>query len=166
MRIQIPSLLLLVVCSVWIAQAHADPDVPEPFHEYRGKVVLVDFWASWCGPCLRSFPWLNRMQAEYADRGLVVLGVNLDKNRADADVFIEKLKPRFKILYDDSASLAHQFGVETMPSSFVLDARGEVVMEHRGFTTKRAPEFERKILIVLENHQAQFSDTGKEIHRP
>lgn len=166
MRIQIPNLLLLVVCWIWLAPAHAEPAAPGPFDEYRGKVVLVDFWASWCGPCLRSFPWLNRMQAKYADRGLVVLGVNLDKNRADADRFIQKLQPKFEILYDESATLAHQFDVQTMPSSFVLDSSGEVVMKHWGFTTKEADKFEKKLMIILEDYQAQLSDVGKEIHKP
>ena len=166
MRRQIPNLSLLVVCCMWVALAHANPDAPKPFDAYRGHVVLVDFWASWCGPCLRSFPWLNRMQAKYADQGLVVVGVNLDKDRADAAAFIEKLQPTFEIVYDDSATLAYRFGVETMPSSFVLDADGEVVVEHRGFTTKTAPKLEQKLAVILENNRTQFSDADKETHRP
>jgi len=163
MRMQISKLLWVVLCWISIAQAHADQVTSESLNAYRGKVVFVDFWASWCGPCLRSFPWLSRMQDKYADQGLVVLGVNLDRNRADADAFIQKLKPGFTILYDDSATLAHQFDVQTMPSSFILDPNGEIVMAHRGFTTKMAPELENKLMIILKNSQISFSNAEKEI---
>src|SRR4051812_16001142 len=73
---------------------------------YRGKVVLVDFWASWCEPCRHSFPWLNAMQAKYADRGLVVIGVNVDRERADADRFLRDVPAKFQIVYDPEGTLA------------------------------------------------------------
>ena len=61
----------------------------------RGKVVYVDFWASWCTPCRRSFPWMSDMQARYRDAGLVVVGVNVDKRRADAERFLDDVPPAF-----------------------------------------------------------------------
>ena len=76
-------LSLILGCST-LAAAAADAPDPLDLAHLRGKVVLLDFWASWCEPCRHSFPWLNEMQAKYADRGLVIIGVNVDRERAEA----------------------------------------------------------------------------------
>ena len=117
--------------------------------EYQGKVVVVDFWASWCVPCRRSFPWLNDMHEKYAQQGLVIIGVNLDANQKDAAVFLEDYPAAFKIHYDTEAILAKEFGVEAMPSSFVIGRDGQIEARHLGFKVKRQDEYEAILVDAL-----------------
>lgn len=117
--------------------------------QYRGKVVVLDFWASWCVPCRRSFPWMNLMQARYGDDGLVIIGVNLDRNPADARTFLEEVPADFLIHYDTEATLAERYGVEGMPTSYVIGRGGEIVAEHQGFKVKRQEEYEAVLVDAL-----------------
>jgi thiol-disulfide isomerase/thioredoxin len=117
--------------------------------QFHGKVVVLDFWASWCGPCRRSFPWLNEMQDKYGRQGLVVIGVNLDANREDAAEFLEEFPADFRIHFDTEAALASEYGVEAMPSSFVIGRDGEVRASHRGFKVKLQDEYEAILIEAL-----------------
>jgi len=117
--------------------------------EYRGKVVLVDFWASWCVPCRRSFPWMNRMQQKYAGDGLVIVGVNMDAASADADSFLRDTPAEFRIVFDPDGELARSFEVEAMPSSYVIDRDGNVAARHLGFREKMMDEYEARIRDAL-----------------
>ncbi len=117
--------------------------------EHRGKVVVVDFWASWCVPCRRSFPWLNDMHAKYAGQGLVIIGINLDANREDATAFLSKYPANFRIHFDTTADLAKEYGVEAMPSSFVIGRNGQTVARHLGFKVKRQDEYEAILVDAL-----------------
>ncbi len=82
--------------------------------QYQGKVVVLDFWASWCAPCRRSFPWWNTMHAKYAEEGLVIIGVNLDNDPDSAQEFLEEFPADFEIYFDQNKQLARQFGVQAM----------------------------------------------------
>ena len=117
--------------------------------EYKGKVVLMDFWASWCVPCRRSFPWLNAMHAKYHDDGLVIIGVNLDKEDDSAAAFLKEFPADFQVVYDPNATLAEQFGVRGMPSSYVIGRDGEIVAEHLGFKVRRQDEYEAALVAAL-----------------
>jgi thiol-disulfide isomerase/thioredoxin len=117
--------------------------------EYAGKVVVLDFWASWCVPCRRSFPWLNTMQEKYGDEGLVIVGINLDMERAEAGRFLAEFPADFRIVYDDGMVLARRFEVMAMPSSYVIGRDGEVVAEHLGFKVKKQDEYEAVIRQAL-----------------
>jgi len=117
--------------------------------EYRGEVVVIDFWASWCVPCRRSFPWLNEMHTKYAEDGLVIIGVNLDADKNDASAFLAEYPAAFRIYYDTEAALAREFGVEAMPSSFVIGRNGEIVANHLGFKIKRQDEYEAILVNAL-----------------
>ena len=117
--------------------------------KYAGKVVVLDFWASWCVPCRRSFPWLNAMHEKYADDGLTIIGVNLDMERADADRFLEEYPASFAILYDENQKLARQFEVVAMPSSYVIGREGQIVARHLGFKVKQQDEYEAIIVEAL-----------------
>ena len=122
--------------------------------QYAGKVVVLDFWASWCVPCRRSFPWLNAMHAKYSDQGLVVVGVNLDKERADAERFLEEYPVDFAIMYDENQELARQFEVVAMPSSYVIGRDGQVVARHMGFKVRQQDEYEAIIVEALQTPES------------
>ena len=112
--------------------------LPLDLGAYRGKVIYLDVWASWCAPCRQSFPWMTRLQAELAPAGLIVIAVNVDRVRADAEQFLRARSPGFRVVYDPEGVIAEQFGVKGMPTSFVIDRDGTVRIRHEGF--RRADE--------------------------
>ena len=116
----------------------------------EGKVVLVDFWASWCSPCLQSFPWMNELQQKHAGEGLVIVAVNLDQDRALADAFLQKVPAKFRIEYDPPGNIARQFDVQAMPTSFLIDRQGQIRVRHRGFKDKQRAEREQQIEQLLK----------------
>jgi len=120
-----------------------DPDA------YRGKVVLLDFWASWCAPCKESFPWMQRMEDRYRDRGLVVVAVNVDRQRELADRFLLVQQPRFAVVFDPEGRLADRYHVAGMPSSFYIDRSGRIRHTHVGFraSERQAAELELDELV-------------------
>jgi cytochrome c biogenesis protein CcmG/thiol:disulfide interchange protein DsbE len=115
----------------------------------RGRVVYVDFWASWCGPCRRSFPWMNEMQDRYRDRGFTVVAVNVDKKRADADRFLQANVARFAVVYDPDGKAPLAYDVAGMPSSYLIDRNGKVVAVEAGFRDERAAAREGAIRSLL-----------------
>ncbi|GIX21394.1 MAG: thiol:disulfide interchange protein [Gammaproteobacteria bacterium] len=121
---------------------------PVELAAYRGRVVYLDFWASWCGPCRKSFPWMSELQARHP-RALKVIAVNLDENREDAMAFVRKLNPRFTIAFDPEGRLAEAYGVQGMPSSYLIDANGNIVASHVGFRESTAAEVEAEIARLI-----------------
>ena len=142
-------LLALLTGSAPATADSASPDWPL-LAGLSGKVVLVDFWASWCGPCLRSFPWMNELQQRHAGEGLVIVAVNLDQDRALADAFLKKLPARFRVEYDPAGQVATRFGVQAMPTSFLIDRRGQVRARHAGFRDALRTEREHQIQQLLK----------------
>lgn len=116
---------------------------------YKGKVVYVDFWASWCGPCKQSFPWMNQLQQRLSSQGLVVIGVNVDQEKKLADQFIQELKPSFKIMFDSEGTLATEYQVAGMPSAFIVDRSGKIRFKHIGFEHKKAALYEQQVVSLL-----------------
>ncbi len=115
----------------------------------KGKVVLLDFWASWCAPCKASFPTLNDLQAKYGSRGLVILGVNVDEDAADKDKFLKTTPASFVIVRDAAQKLVAAANVKTMPTSFVIDRAGVIRHVHSGFRSKDAAAFDQQISALL-----------------
>jgi thiol-disulfide isomerase/thioredoxin len=138
----------LVVASLCLSAASAASSEPLELTQHRGKIVLVDFWASWCEPCRHSFPWLNEMQAKYGDR-LVVIGVNVDRERADAERFLAQVPAQFEVIYDPNGELASRYDVMGMPSSFVFDTSGTLVDQHIGFRKSMRVEREEQLRKLL-----------------
>lgn len=101
--------------------------------DLKDKVVLVDFFASWCGPCKDSFPAMEELHKKYAAKGLIVVAINLDKKKSDMDEFLKKFPASFVILRDAANKLVGEVKIPTMPSSFLLDKSGKVHAAHRGF---------------------------------
>jgi thiol-disulfide isomerase/thioredoxin len=121
---------------------------------YRGKVVVVDFWASWCGPCRRSFPWLDAMQKKYGEDGLVIIGVNEDDVAADAAAFLEAVPVSFRIVNDHEGVLAREFELAAMPSSYVIGRDGAIAVRHLGFKTAKQDEYEETLRRLLDPSMA------------
>ena len=98
-----------------------------------GKVVIVDFFASWCEPCKESFPAMEELKQKYGDKGLVIIAINVDKKKSDMEDFVKKHPVTFTIVRDASNKLVNEVKIPTMPSSFVLDKSGRVHSFHRGY---------------------------------
>jgi len=101
--------------------------------QFRGQVVLLEFWASWCGSCWRAFPLLTQLQSRYHDRGLVVLAVSVDEDVAVAREFATRRKLPFILLEDHAGKVADRYDVEAMPHSVLIDANGTIIREFEGF---------------------------------
>lgn len=115
----------------------------------KGKPVYLDFWASWCGPCQKSFPWMNAMQAKYAAQGLQVLAINLDAKRADADDFLARNPAQFALAFDARGDSARRLGVKGMPTSMLLDADGKLLWVHQGFLDADRATLEARLAEAL-----------------
>lgn len=126
--------------------------------QYRGKVVYLDFWASWCVPCRRSIPWMNAMQQRYRDQGLVVIGVNEDSDPAAAKQFLAAHPAAFKVVPDPDGKLAESYGLMGMPSSFIIGRDGQVVTRHIGFHTDSPKSYAAELRKLLESASPATGD--------
>jgi cytochrome c biogenesis protein CcmG, thiol:disulfide interchange protein DsbE len=107
----------------------------EPFDlsEHSGQVVVLNFWASWCGPCIAEMPMLNRVADEFVDDNVVVVGVNVWDSRDAAERFVDELNITYPIVEDEVAtSIAVEYGLTGVPETFVLNSDGEIVTFFRG----------------------------------
>lgn len=99
----------------------------------KGKIVLVDFFASWCGPCKESFPVMQELHKKFAGKDFIIIAINLDQKKADMDDFLKKHPADFAIVRDAANKLVSTVKIPTMPTSFLLGRDGKVVSVHRGF---------------------------------
>ncbi len=136
-----------------IVSTNTTADSTFDLSEFHGKVVVLDFWASWCVPCRRSFPWMNAMQEKYADDGLVIIAANVDSDPAAASAFLEEYPPQFRIINDPDAELAREYGVVVMPSSYIFDRGGELITKHLGFKVKKQDEYEAILVEALSTDE-------------
>lgn len=125
----------------------APPEVP----------VIVDFWASWCAPCRRSFPWLNEMYRKYSGQGLQIIAVNVDSDKSAADKFLDQTPADFTVKFDPKGKLAEKFNVQAMPSSYVLDPAGHILQRHLGFRLSDERKYEEQIWAALSAQTAKHA---------
>lgn len=118
--------------------------------EYRGKVVYLDFWASWCVPCRKSFPWMNEQQSKYSKQDFVIIAVNLDKKKSLANTFLTDNPANFQVIYDPKGELAKHYQIKGMPSSILFDRNGKPVKAHTGFFVKKKAEYEQEIELLVQ----------------
>ena len=123
-----------------------------PLVDGKARATYIDFWASWCGPCRHSFPWMNRMQQKFGAQGLRIVAINLDAKRADAKDFLAQVPANFDLAYDSHGEAARKFGLATMPSSVLVDADGKVIAVHQGFRDEDESALEARIAAAL-GHQ-------------
>lgn len=117
---------------------------------FSGKVVLLDFLASWCGPCRESFPWMNKVMSKYQEDGLEVIAINLDQEAGLADQFLEKVPANFTLLQDRDAVMPEAYGLIGMPSSYLIDKQGRLRAVHIGFHSSKEKEYEAAITVLLK----------------
>jgi peroxiredoxin len=117
--------------------------------DLRGKVVIVDFWASWCEPCGHAMPALDRLYSRYKGNGLVVVGVSVDQTERNARSFLRRTHVSFPVAHDADHAVAERYSPPTMPSTYVIDRRGVVRHVHAGFRSGDAQRLEQVVRGLL-----------------
>ena len=113
--------------------------------EYRGQVVLINFWASWCGPCRQEFPHLDAIHQKYEDLGFTVFGVNVEQDREMADKVLRDIPVSFPILFDDQNQVSELYDVDAMPMTVLVDRNGEIRFMHRGYKPGYEAAYEKQV---------------------
>ncbi len=151
------SVLIIFLLTLPVAQAGESTDSVNAIREalpdsvsLDGKVVYVDFWASWCVPCRQSFPWMQKIYDKYHRDGLEIVAVNVDKDHAAAMKFLQEHEAAFSILFDSTGSLAKLYELEAMPSSFIYDRDGHLVQRNQGFRQEETEGVERTVQTLLK----------------
>ncbi len=116
---------------------------------YTGKTVYLDFWASWCGPCKQSFPWMNDMHTRYAAQGLSVVAINVDQKADDAQAFLRKAPAHFDIAFDPTGQTPKAYAIKAMPTSVLIGPDGKVLSVHSGFKDQDRNVLEQQIRQAL-----------------
>lgn len=161
MNTRLSCLALVLVSLSWTAQGEGPGPAPscsvpalggtaqiDPAG-YKGQVVYLDFWASWCIPCAKSFPFMNQLHAELGQRGLRIIAINLDETQADAQRFLAKHPADFAIGLDPEGRCPRRYGVRGMPTSYLIDRRGNIRHVHRGFKTSDIAELRAQLESLL-----------------
>lgn len=151
-----------LIAPAWAELAKAEAPAPDfslprldghgdfQLSDYRGKVVYLDFWASWCGPCRESLPALNTLRQQYVQQGFEVVGVNLDSEVDWALHFLEKHPVSYPTLTDSDGEIAALYGVDKMPSAFLIDRKGVLREIHLGFESRYLPQISGAIQTLLQ----------------
>jgi peroxiredoxin len=165
MRSFFPSLTAALVMALgspaWAAataQAAAAPDFTLRnvqggnlrLQEQLGQVVLVNFWASWCGPCKQEMPHLNRLYDKYRNAGFLLLAVNIDDDPRAADAAITRLGLKFPVLLDSDKAVSKLYDLGSMPATVLIDRDGRVRFLHKGYKDGREDEYEREIRALVK----------------
>jgi cytochrome c biogenesis protein CcmG/thiol:disulfide interchange protein DsbE len=116
----------------------------------KGKVVLVDIWASWCIPCRAAFPAYDRLYHQYHEKGFEVLAVNVDEKRSAAEAFLEGRDYKVRVLFDPKGLAPTSFNLQAMPTSYLIDKHGVVRFAYEGFNEKLMPRYRREIEQLME----------------
>ena len=116
----------------------------------KGKVVMLNFWASWCGPCRKEMPLLEQMHKKYSKQGFALLGVNVDAESADAEKFLKVNPVSFPVLFDKESKVSQLYNVNAMPSSVFIDRKGNVRALHRGYKDGDESEYLDQIRALLK----------------
>jgi cytochrome c biogenesis protein CcmG, thiol:disulfide interchange protein DsbE len=140
------------------ASINQAPDIDLPgldgniqLDRFKGNVIYLDFWASWCLPCKKSFPWMHDIKQAYADQGFEVVAVNLDKDRELADEFLRQMDVNFQVAFDESGQSASQYKLRGMPSSYLIGRDGKVYASHIGFRDNDKEKLEQAIKNLLSH---------------
>ncbi|MCP4187123.1 MAG: TlpA family protein disulfide reductase [Gammaproteobacteria bacterium] len=149
--------VLLLFSSPVLKSATDVPNIKLPglhgeidLEKFSGRVVYLDFWASWCKPCIKSFPWMKTIKTRYQDQGLEIVAVNLDKERKLADAFLQKAEVNFQVAFDPAGESAALYKLRGMPSSFLIGRDGKLYATHVGFRDRDKFKVEAAIKQLLK----------------
>jgi cytochrome c biogenesis protein CcmG/thiol:disulfide interchange protein DsbE len=124
---------------------------PIDLAKYKGKVIIVDFWASWCEPCKIELPYLNGLNKKYKGQDVVIIGVNLDEKKADAVTFLKDHGVQLPLAYDgEKKVLAEKAEIEVMPTSFIIDQKGLIAERHQAFRKGDGQKIEQEVAALLK----------------
>ena len=143
----------LILCCTNVAHAqqkNPQQELEQLMQHHAGKIIYLDFWASWCVPCRKSFPWMNDMREKYKTQGFVVISINLDADTLLAEKFLREVAADFAIIYDSKGMLAKKFQLKGMPSSYLFNRQGQLISSHNGFNGKKKSLFEQEIKQALK----------------
>lgn len=138
-----------------------DGDTTLALSAYRGKVIYLDFWASWCGPCQTAMPLLDELRKEFPSDQFQVIAVNLDENPEKAKAFLARHPVSYPSVSDPQGNLPKSFGLKTMPTSYLIDRAGVVRYVHPGFRASDVDELRKKIKEVLNSGSLPASPEAK-----
>lgn len=142
--------LALLLAATPLFAADPAPEERIGLAGHAGEVVYVDFWASWCAPCKEALPWLHALQKELGDEGFTVITVNMDRERAAADAFLEKIGAMdMAVIHDPDGEIATAYGLEALPTSYVYGRDGVLRTRHEGFRAKDAAGIEAELAALL-----------------
>lgn len=119
------------------------------FDTYKGKVLLIDFWATWCPPCKKSMPFLNNLRNQRLKDGFEILAINVDENSEDAKSFLKENPVDYKIAYDPNGDCPQKFAVKAMPSSYLVDKAGKIRLIHLGFRDEDEAKIQDQVSNLL-----------------
>ena len=139
---------LVALAALFPATVRAEADALD-LAKYRGKVVYVDFWASWCGPCKLSFPYMQQLAARYPAGDVAIVTINLDRQRPAAEAFLRQVHGNLPVVYDPAGNLAKTWKVADMPTSLVFDRKGTMRFRHQGFFPAKTAEYESHIAQLV-----------------
>jgi len=117
--------------------------------ELRGRIVYLDFWASWCGPCRLSFPQLEALRQELGPRGFEVLAVGVDEQREDGLAFLEEVPVSYPVVWDGSGDTPRRYEILGMPTGYLIDGEGQVRVVHQGFRRGDGERLREEIIKLL-----------------
>ena len=158
--VRLLALSVISLCLLTTAQADKVPQTTSVIGAALGdsilgknKVIYVDFWASWCVPCRKSFPWMKELMDKYGSQGLQVITVNLDKDHAAAKQFLAEVNSSLKVIYDSTGTLAKQYDLQAMPSTYIYGRDGKLRTKHLGFLPKETAELDSLVRTYLAENQ-------------
>jgi peroxiredoxin len=117
--------------------------------QYRGQVVLVNFWATWCGPCQQEMPLLDQMYKKYKPAGFTLIGVNVDKEEPAVKELLARKPVSFPVLLDPANQVSKAYHVDEMPSSVIIDRKGEIRYIHRGYRPGDENDYQDRIRQLI-----------------
>jgi thiol-disulfide isomerase/thioredoxin len=129
--------------------ASAEP-VSLDLANYRGKVVVVDFWASWCGPCKQAFPFLATLSHHYRPGDVVVITVNEERQRAPGEAFLRQVQSNLPVIWDSPGTIGKSWAVNEMPTTLLFDRKGKMRFRHQGFVVDKTPEYQAQLDALVK----------------
>ena len=117
--------------------------------DYRGNVVLLNFWASWCGPCRQEMPLLEAMYKKYKKLGFVILGVNVEQDSSKANAYLSDVSVSFPILYDNNNTASKLYNVSAMPTTVIIDRNGNMRYLHKGYKPGYEKDYKKQVKALI-----------------